>query len=289
MLETTHHDERPAPKGKAWKLLAVVAGVSLVTLNIMLLSRVGYVEDHAAKQQEQLQSQIADLETQLAARDGKHAAELAALREEIDRSARNGNARARSEAARQTDRLSKAVAEKQREQQDMFIGQLKVMRSATDTNREGLHDVETRVEGFASDMASARDDIATAADLLTSTQHSVSEIEGVVGKNASEIERLWRNGQRELVRFELEKSKRRSRVGEFHLRLRDADEGKNRYSLEILADDEVTLHKNRLLNEPVAFYVTGVERPYEIVVTSIGNDRVAGFLAKPRFQQMARN
>ena len=117
----------------------------------------------------------------------------------------------------------------------------------------------------------------------------MSEIEGVVGKNASQIERLWRDGQRELVRFELEKSKLRQRVGEFQLRLRDADEGKNRYSIEILADDEVTLHKNRLLNEPVAFYVTGVERPYEIVVTTIDKDRVAGFLAKPKFQQMARN
>ncbi len=289
MLETTNQSEQQAPGGKAWKLFGVVAGVSLVAFNVMLMSRVSYVEDTAERQRVELEDQIADLETQLASRDGKRVAELAALREEIERTARTGNARARNEAARQAGRVSEAVAAKQREQQDMFIGELKVMRSATDTNRNGLQDVSARVEGFESDIASTRDDIATAADLLASTQRNVSDIEGVVGKNASEIERLWRKGQRELVRFELQRSKARQRVGEFHLRLRDADQGKNRYSLEILADDEVTLHKNRVLNEPVAFYVTGVERPYEIVVTSIEKDRVAGFLAKPKFQQMARN
>ncbi len=288
MLETTNYSEQ-RPGGKAWKLAGVVAGVGLVALNVMLLSRVSRVEETSAEQRQGLEAQVSRLEADLSAREGQYNRDMKELRAEFEKTSRNTDTRARNEAARQADRLSKTVAEKEREQQDMFIGELKVMRSAADSNRQGIDDVSTKVSGFESGLAATREDIATTADLLTSTQRSVNDIEGVVGKNASAIERLWRNGERELVPFELQKSKTRQRVGEFHLRLRDADVNKNRYSLEILADDEVTLHKNRLLNEPVAFYVTGVERPYEIVVTTIEKDRVAGFLAKPKFQQMARS
>lgn len=289
MLETAKQIEQRKPGGKAWKLIGVAAGVSLVALNVMLLSRVSRVETSAAQERERLETQVADLEAVLASREGDHKAELVALREDLDRSMRSTNARARNEAARQTDRLSKAVAEKQLEQQDMFIGELKVMRSATDSNRAGIVDVTSRVDGVRADMEATRTDVATAADLIASTQANVSNLENATGENAAEIERLWRNGSRDLERFELTKSRDRQRVGEFHLRLKDANQRKNRYTMEVLADDEVTLHKNRVLNEPVAFYVTGVERPYEIVITTIEDDRVAGFLAKPKFQQMARN
>jgi hypothetical protein len=73
------------------------------------------------------------------------------------------------------------------------------------------------------------------------------------------------------------------------IRLRDANPSKNRYTVEILADDQLILQKDRSVNEPVELYVTGLERPYEIVVTKVEKGRVRGYLSRPAWRQMARN
>ena len=85
------------------------------------------------------------------------------------------------------------------------------------------------------------------------------------------------------------KSKTRARVKDVQLRLKNADNAKNRYTIEVLADDEVVLFKDQRLREPVEFYVTGANRPYEIVVTRIEKDKVTGYLSKPKAVELAHS
>jgi hypothetical protein len=72
------------------------------------------------------------------------------------------------------------------------------------------------------------------------------------------------------------------KVGDVQLRLRKADVKGNKYSLEVLADDRKLVKKEKQINEPVQFYVTGVSQPYEIVVTHVAKDRVIGYLSTPK-------
>ena len=92
-----------------------------------------------------------------------------------------------------------------------------------------------------------------------------------------------------MTQFQLAIAKDRTKVHSVHMRIKDIDHRKNRYTLEVMADDQVTVHKNRLLNQPVEFYVTGVAQPYEVVVTEIEPTEVVGYLATPKFTQLARN
>ena len=84
--------------------------------------------------------------------------------------------------------------------------------------------------------------------------------------------------------FHLVKAKQRTKVADVQLRLRKTNVKDNKYSIEILADDKVVVRKDRHVNEPVQFYMTGSTRPYELVVTSIKKNRVIGYLARPRIR-----
>jgi hypothetical protein len=44
-----------------------------------------------------------------------------------------------------------------------------------------------------------------------------------------------------------------------------------------------------VLNQPVEFYVMGVAQPYEVVVTDIEREQVTGYLATPKFKELASN
>ena len=66
------------------------------------------------------------------------------------------------------------------------------------------------------------------------------------------------------------------------------DQKRNKYTLEVYADDKRTEKKDKNVNEPVQFYVAKARQPYELVVNEIGKDVIKGYLATPK-DQIARN
>ena len=70
--------------------------------------------------------------------------------------------------------------------------------------------------------------------------------------------------------------------------LKKADPKKNRYTIELTADDKVVEKKDRTINEPLQFLVAKARQPYEIVVNDIKKDQIVGYLAIPKVQA-ARN
>ncbi len=96
------------------------------------------------------------------------------------------------------------------------------------------------------------------------------------------ITTLRRLSERNRIAFDLSKSKEMLKVGDIQLRLKNADTRRHKYTLEVLADDATVVKREKNLNEPVQFYVSGSSQPYEIVITEITKDRVTGFLATPK-------
>ena len=110
----------------------------------------------------------------------------------------------------------------------------------------------------------------------------------IVKYNRSEIATLRRFNERDRISFQLAKSKEMQRVGDIQLRLRDTDIKRNKFSIEILADDKKFVKKQRQVAEPVMFYMGDSAQPYELVVTKIEKDAVSGYLARPKTQMASR-
>ena len=74
------------------------------------------------------------------------------------------------------------------------------------------------------------------------------------------------------------------KVGDIQVRLEKADTKRNRFTLELLADDKRVEKKDRTINEPVQFYTTKARQPpYELaVVNEVKKDRIIGYLATPK-------
>lgn len=285
--QETYTEEKSS--GKGWKIAGVIAIAALVGFNIHLLNKVGAIESTSESQRTALTTEVSDLEATLSAQSGAYQREISALQESVQQTKEEAAARARTEARRGADQLAKTFAEKERQQQDMFLSEIGNVRGETDTNRKGIEDVSTRVVGVQTDLDQTRENLNETAEKLASTQGNVDEISGRVGTHDAAIERLRMQGQRDVTRFELSESKDRTKVESVQMRVKDIDYRKNRYTLEVMADDRVVTHKDRLLNQPVEFYVTGVTQPYEVVVTDIAKNQISGYLATPKFKDLASN
>lgn len=288
MQENTPNMETQS-SGKGWKVAVGIAIAALLGFNIYLTNKVGDLESASQKERAQFTAEVTDLQSAMSQQSGTHQREMSALQESIEKTKAEAAARARSEAKRGADQLAKVIADKERQQQDMFLTEIGSVRGETDTNRKGIDDVNVRVTGVQTDLDQTREDLSETSDLLKNTQSDVDQVSGRVGTAEAQIERLRMQGQRDVTRFQLAESKDRTKVESVQMRVKDIDFRKNRYTLEIMADDQVTVHKNRLLNEPVEFYVNGVAQPYEVVVTDIERDQVSGYLATPKYRQLARN
>jgi len=80
------------------------------------------------------------------------------------------------------------------------------------------------------------------------------------------------------------KSKAPQRVGDITLKLKSVDPKKNKYTVEVSADDKVTEKKDKSVNEPVQFYTSKAKQPYEIVVNQVQKDMIVGYLTTPKEQ-----
>ena len=77
---------------------------------------------------------------------------------------------------------------------------------------------------------------------------------GLIATNGTELAALKRLGERNYFEFKLGKSKQPQRVGDITLKLSKADPKKNKYSVDVMADDKLTEKKDKNINEPVQFY-----------------------------------
>ena len=78
------------------------------------------------------------------------------------------------------------------------------------------------------------------------------------------------------------------KVGEIRLALKKTDVKRNKFTMNVLADDKTVEKKDKNVNEPVQFYASGARTPYEVVVNEIRKDQVIGYLAVPKVKTMAK-
>ena len=109
----------------------------------------------------------------------------------------------------------------------------------------------------------------------------------MIATNSNELSALKRLGERNYFEFKIGRTKDRQRVGDVTLLLKKTDPKKNKYTVEVMADDKLTEKKDKNINEPVQFYTSKAKQPYELVVNQVQKDQIVGYLATPK-EQAAR-
>ena len=117
---------------------------------------------------------------------------------------------------------------------------------------------------------------------LSSVRGDLGVQSGLIATNGEELAALKRLGERNYYEFDMRKSRQPGKVGPVRIKLTGTDRKRNRYSLELWADDKKIEKRRKTLLEPVQFYVIGSRVPYELVVNKIDKDQIAGYLATPK-------
>jgi chromosome segregation ATPase len=193
--------------------------------------------------------------------------------------------RTQADALKQSQALSKQVQEQQ-QQVASQIGDLK----------EATNSVDSKVSAVSSDVGNVKTDVTTVKTDLASTQSNLDKttadlkrmngdmgvMSGLIATNGKDLSALRELGERNYVEFDINKKQADQRIGNVTLRLKAADPKRNRFTLEVLADDKRVEKKDRTINEPVQVYVGGNRQPYEIVVNQVKKDDVVGYLSTPK-------
>ncbi len=142
--------------------------------------------------------------------------------------------------------------------------------------------VQSDVGGVKTDLSKTQTDLATTISQLQQVRGDLTNTNSVIARNHDELVLLEHRGDRNYYEFSLDKGQKKP-VGTVSLELKKTDQRRNRFTLDVFADDKVYEKKDRNVNEPLQFYSGKDQALYEIVVNNINSrNEIAGYLSTPK-------
>ena len=277
----------PQPSGSGTKTALVAGGlIALLASNIGLWYRLETTrtDDHAASQA--MMAQIAELKEAASATTASHRHSLDTMKEELEAARQQANqaaGHAKLEAQAHADQLAKQLQEAQAKQQEKVQSQISDVQQQASTANTKIGEVSGDVTAVKTDLGSTKAELEKTVANLNKVQGDLGVTSGYVATNGKELDALKRLGERNYFQFTLaKKDKAPKRVGDVSLKLRSLDKKRNKYTLEVLADDKMVEKKDKGINEPLQFYVAKAKQPYELVVNEVAKDQITGYLATPK-------
>ena len=183
-----------------------------------------------------------------------------------------------------TATLEKELQQTQQQNQQALQavgGQITQVSEVASSASTKLGALSGEVDTVRTDLTAAQEELRQTIADLKSVKGDLGVQSGLVATNGTELAALKRLGQRNYYEFDIQKSRTSQKVGRIQIRLRDANEKRNRFTIDVVADDKEIQKKNKTLLEPIQFYVIGSKVPYEIVVNQLVKNRIVGYLATP--------
>jgi len=269
---------------------AILAGaiVAVLAANVYLYIQLDRLRTDMAKFRELVLTDITNLRETSSVTNQTARRHIDSLKEELETTRRQAStmaSQAKAEALKKADQIQQQLEAEQRKQQQAVAAELSQVKQNADSQFVA---VNTDVSGVKTQLGSTQSELQkTIADLKKVTG-DLGVQSGYIATNGSEIAVLKRLGERNIFEFNLGRSKAPQRVGDISITLKKTDPKRNKYTIEVLADDKTTEKKDRTINEPVQFYTLKAKQPYEIVVNHVGKDKITGYLSTPK-DQVARN
>jgi chromosome segregation ATPase len=268
-------------------MIVLVAGVAAI-------GGLGFVyqngqTDGLRRQVMAFQQDNAALRSSLSQSDSELQSALNAVRADLDSTRKDTNsavAKAQAAVRKHADLVAGRIQQQQIEQGEQLSAELNLVKessSETATKLDGkLDGISTEVGAVKSDVASAKSNIEQTQGELQRTKGDLGVMSGLIATNSKEIQYLRDLGDRNIYQFTIAKVSGMQKVGDIQVMLRRADAKRNRYTVDVRADDKLVEKRDKSINEPVQFYTARVHQPYELVVNEVKNDKVTGYLATPK-------
>src|SRR5256884_87822 len=143
---------------------------------------------------------------------------------------------------------------------------------ATKATSDDVKTVDTKVVGVKTDLDATREDLKMAR----------SEMGTLIARNHDEIDQLRRLGERAYVEFPITGKNKPQKVSNVTVELKGVNEKRNQFSLAMTVEDKRFEKKNRAMNEPIFFYVSGTHIPEEVVINKVSKDTISGYASVPK-------
>jgi small-conductance mechanosensitive channel len=143
---------------------------------------------------------------------------------------------------------------------------------ATKANADDVNKLNGDVSGVKTDLDATKNSI----------QMARSEMGTLIARNHDEIDQLRRMGTRDYFEFTVQRKGGATKVGSIQIELKDTNIKKNRYTINVLADDNSFEKKDRSVNEPIFFYTGGTRTALELVVNKVTKTTATGYLSIPK-------
>jgi len=282
---TAYYAPPPEPSS-GWKIpVLFVVVLALIGANVYLYMQLTNVKADLVKASDAAQARLDKLEEATSVTTRSNRRTVDELRDQLERARRQANlaaGEAKEEALKKVEETRTQLEAAQQQQAQQLKSDISQVKDAADSANTKITQVGSDVTSVKGDVAATRSELEkTVADLKRAT----GELDGhseLIATNQKELQALRTLGERNYVEFNIHKSKQAQRVGDISVLLRNTDPKRNRYTIELTADDKKVEKKDRVLNEPLQFMTSKSKQPYEIVVNDIKKDNIAGYLAVPK-------
>jgi len=289
-LENYENTNRPA-SGLLSKILIGGAFVAAMGGWWYQSTQVASVRQELVQTQQKVDQVQSQMQTSVSVAKAETNEAIARMNEQVGKArseALAGSRSAQTAAKRQAGEVLTKLSAKDQELTQQ-IGQIKDDYTQKSVQvDEALSGIKGDVGNVKTEVSSTRTELsATVADLKRAFG-DMGLMSGLIATNSTELAALKQLGEREYFEFTLPKTGGAQRVGDIQLALKRVDTKRNRFTLDVMADDKRVEKKDRTINEPVQFYTSGTRTPYEVVVNEIRKDQVIGYLSVPKIKTMAK-
>ena len=278
------------------------AVVALVAASLYQFYEVRQVRAELATTRDALLEQISKVHETSSVSSKTNRDSVDSLKSQMDEARRQASilaGQAKIDATRHADELAAKLEKAQQEQTakltetatavSAVTGDLSKVRDDANTTKTRVGEVSTDLANVKSDAAATRSELEKTIADLKSTRGDLGVQSGLIATNGKELAALRSLGERNYTEFRLTKEKSPRKVGDVQMRLKSADMKKNRYTIELIADDKLVEKKDKTVNEPVQFMLSRATQPFEIVVNEVKKDMISGYIAAPKVQSARTN
>ena len=161
-------------------------------------------------------------------------------------------------------------------------------RMAEETKAQ-MTQVSGEVAGVRTDLGTTKNDLAAAKTDLDATKSKLERMVGdlnvqggLIAKTRDDLDELKHRGDRNIFEFTLQKGAHPTPVSTISLQLRKTDAKRNKFTLNVMADDKTIEKKDRNIAEPLQFYTGRDHQLYEVVVFTVNKNQITGYMATPK-------
>ena len=278
----------PPPPGPSRSIATGVlfgAVIALLVALIYLFIQVDRVQTDVANLQKSVQKDLLSLRESSSVTTATNRRNLETLSQELEaakRQAAMAVGQAKTEAVKRAEVLTAQLAEEQRRQSAHVASQISEVKEATADAAKNIGEVKTDVGGVKTDLTATKAELEKTISELKSVRGDMGQMSGLIATNGKELNALIARGDRNYFKFDIRKTKAPQKVGDIAILVKKVDQKKNKFSIDVVADDKSVEKKDKGVNEPLQFYVSKASQPYELVVNQVGKDQIIGYLATPK-------